>query len=130
MRGTRHRRAVDDATIVETDSELATECEAFLAGTYVDLLHERCDRAPVWTWLNDAAHGSMSRLEEVAAADVDGDIEAVTRRTLASAVVCACDDRDLLDLQRTHLIPLELSIAGTELSPRRLVELVGRALYL
>ena len=130
MLRTRHRRTVDDVAIVDGDSELAAECEAFLTGTFVDLLHDRCDRAPVWTWLNDAAHGSRERLCALAASDVAGDVEVVTRTTISRAVLCACDDRDLVELQRTDLIPLELAIAGTELTPRRLVELVGRALYL
>jgi hypothetical protein len=128
MRATRHRRAPESVEI--TSSGIAQECEAFLAGTFIDVMHEGRRLPPVWTWLNDAAHGSTERLQGIAAGEAGGDVEVTTRATIARAVLCAGADRDLLELQRSSLIPLELRIAGTELTPRRLVELVGRALYL
>lgn len=110
----------------------AFECEAFLAGAYADACHRLGLRAPVWTWLNEAAHADADRLHAIASAiePAHADIERRTRATLARAVVSAMSDRSLADLQRELLVPLELRLAGTELTPRRLVELVGRALYL
>ena len=78
------------------------------------------------------AHADTDRLRAIASTiePAHTDIERRTRATLAPAVVSAMSDRSLTDLQRELLMPLELRHAGTELTPRRLVELVGRALYL
>ena len=114
------------------DTDLADECAAFLDGSLVRSLQEHGVFAPVWTWLNEAAHGDESELRRLAE-DLDPDaieVQVRTRSAIARAVVHALTDRRLTDLQRDLLVPLELRVAGTVLSPRRLVELVGRALYL
>lgn len=113
------------------DTGIADECETFLSGRHADALRALGHFAPVWSWLNEAAHADEAHLRSVADSNVDDtDVERRTRRSIARAVICATRDRELADLQRESLVPLELDIAGTDLSPRRLVELVGRALYL
>lgn len=110
---------------------IADECGAFLAGAFVTALHEQGRRAPVWAWLNEAAHSDGAHLRQLAD-DLDPespDVEVRTRSAIARATVHALADRPLSDLQRDLLVPLELRLAGTVLSPRRLVELVGVALY-
>lgn len=121
-----------DATDEPVESDVADECEAFLAGAYADACHRLGRGAPVWTWLNEGAHADADHLRRVATAPEPerADIEQRTRATLARAVVSAMDDRSLDDLQRSVLVPLELHVAGSELTPRRLIELVGRALFL
>lgn len=132
MRGLKRQSMQADAADESVESDVADECEAFLAGAYVDACHRLGLRAPVWTWLNEVAHADPDRLRAVASTiEPDhADIERRTRAALAQAVVAAMSDRGLTDLQRELLVPLELCLAGTELTPRRLVELVGRTLYL
>lgn len=109
---------------------LSDEVEAFLHGTLAER-HRYGSFAPVWTWMNEVAHGDPAVVRDGAARPdlEDEDIEGRTRSALARAVVGAMGDRDIRELQRDVLVPLELRIIGTDLTPRRLVELVGRALY-
>lgn len=131
MRALKRRDDVaGEEPILHTD--LADECEAFLEGSLVRCLQGHGAFAPVWTWLNEAAHGDEGEIRLLAEQlDTDAtDAQVRTRSAIARAVVHALTDRRLADLQRDLLVPLELRVAGTVLSPRRLVELVGRALYL
>jgi hypothetical protein len=131
MRGLKHESIEVEPLDPEVESVIGDECDAFLRGAYLDTLHRGGHRAPVWTWLNEAAHGEAEQLRTTAsfASLDDGDVELRTRITVAIAVTCAMHDRTLVDLQRELLVPLELALAGTDLTPRRLIELVGRALY-
>ncbi|HVM54136.1 MAG TPA: hypothetical protein VM262_13135 [Acidimicrobiales bacterium] len=111
---------------------LADECEAYLAGRLVEALRHHGTFAPVWTWLNEAAHAGETQIRQRAekSLPVDADVETRTRSAVARAVLGALGQRELHVLQRDLLVPLELRLAVAELSPRRLIELVGRALYL
>ena len=114
-----------EATVDGPASVLATECEAFLAGTLPEVW--ACiDEPPVWTWLNPIAHGSAERIATIAA-DPSTAVRASTVRTIAVAVLARHDD--LATLQREVLVPLEVAHAGEVMTPRRLIELVALALY-
>lgn len=108
-----------------TLTDVSAECEALLAGTLADLL-ARHGEPPVWSWINAVAHGNDDRLRALAAGDAT-DVRAATMRTIASAVLA--HGGELPTLQREVLVPLELAQVGEVMTPRRLVELVGRALY-
>lgn len=118
----------DDHAIGHVElTELSAECEAFLAGTLADVIAHG-DVPPVWSWLNAIAHGSCAQVRALVEHDADGDVRATTMATLAEAVIA--DGRDVGVLQHDVLVPLELAIVGEVMTPRRLIELVGRALFL
>jgi hypothetical protein len=102
------------------DLGVARECEDFLAGEIGD------HSGSVWTWLNVIAHGDEERVRTIAAAG-DGDLRACTQRSLARAVLAS--GRPIGSLQTAVLVPLELDIVGVVMTPRRLIELVGRAVF-
>jgi hypothetical protein len=110
---------------------IGAEIESFLSGRYVEELHRLGRRAPVWAWLNEAAHATKHDLRATAAAypPDDPDVEARTRGTLARALLGRGGDDGIERVQRALLVPLELAIMGQSMTPRRLVELVCRTLY-
>ena len=116
---------------VAVDGTLAAECEAFLAGRRADCRNTEGRPLPRWAWLNQAAHADIDSLRHTAAQQVDtaslrgDDIQAV----LARAVVAASGSNDVVRLQREVLVPLELRMMGSVMSPRRAVELVTAALF-
>jgi hypothetical protein len=118
------RRAADPVVDVELTA-VSTECEAFLAGT-LETVKTRRGESPVWTWLNVIAHGELAEVVALAGDDGDG-ARSTTLRTVAAAVLA--DGRDLAVLQHEVLVPLELAHVGEVMTPRRLVEIVGCAIY-
>lgn len=125
-RSTGGRHALD----VLDDHTVADECQAFLAGAYVDARHADGCSAPIWSWMNEAAHADAAHLTALSTVPIDDvDVELRTRVLLARAVVSAARTQPLADLQRDVLVPLELTVMGTDPTPRRLIELVARALY-
>jgi hypothetical protein len=132
MRDAQPPRFVEGQTAVDPDLvALADECEAFLAGRWADCRRTHDRPLPRWAWLNQAAHADVGRLREAAARPADtgswpgDDIQAV----LARAVLAASASGDLARLQREVLVPLELRLMGTVMSPRRVVELVTATLF-
>ena len=118
-----HRHPKEDGDVLVTI--VADECEALLSGRLAE--HRRSSgHAPVWTWLNAVAHGDDHDLRRLAA-EVGDDVETVTTAAVARAVLA--DGRPVDALQRDVLVPLELRIAGEVITPRRLVELVGQAVF-
>lgn len=107
-----------------TSSDIADDCEAFLRSDLAARWRETIG-APVWTWLNAVAHGDVRALAVRPVAD--GDVEGRTTRTIARAILG--DGREVELLQREVLVPLELSVAGQVMIPRRLVELVTDTLF-
>ena len=106
-------------------TEVSAECEAFLAGTLAEEIAPS-GTAPVWSWLNAIAHGDADLVQRLSAVEA-ASIGEVTVSTIAKAVIA--DGRTLDELQHEVLVPLELSIVGKLLTPRRLIELVGRSLF-
>jgi hypothetical protein len=114
---------------------VATECEAFLAGAHVELLLQLGQRVPSAAWLNPLAHGDADRLATLAAGRWDElpsgyfpwerVVIFLAGEVLDTAERLKCD---LVDLQRSRLIPLELDLLGRPESslvePRQLVSMV------
>lgn len=123
---------VDSEEDVDTPTTtIGDECEAFLAGRFVPHRWPEGSATPVWAWLNEAAHGEAEHIAAVAAEDLTEEtpVPERTRVLLARALVAAGPAAALPELQQRILVPLELELVGSIMTPRRLVELVGRALY-
>jgi hypothetical protein len=112
--------------------DLGDECEAFLAGRYAERLLREGRRVPPWAWLNQAAHADADTI--LAAADGlpdDGEILLWTdaRATIAALVGAATAwGADLREVQQEVLVPLELELTNTILSPEELSRRVFQAL--
>ena len=118
---------------------MVRDCEAFLAGEYVERAEHASGGLPAWAWLNLLAHGSHDQLVEATArlGAVDAD-EWRDRRWrnaqgyLAGELLDACNGEPaaLRDLQRRVLVPLELDLtsAVTRLDPAGLAKAVLDAL--
>ena len=125
----RHRDGLDGGSRV--DSDLANECEAFLAGHWAE--HRRANGLPVPTWasLNQAAHASADILAVAAIRPANRTPSSSTdiETLVARALLAASPPDEVSQLQRRILVPLEMELMGTPLSPRRLVELAITALF-
>lgn len=119
----------------EHGRSVGAECEAFLAGAWVDYLEAHGEPVPSWSWLNRVVHAGESELRALA-----GALGRFRRHTdewrQASAFLAAelldlaeTTSRDVSGLQREVLVPLELSLFADSHS-RRLTpgQLVARAL--
>jgi hypothetical protein len=126
----RHEDAedIDDAGLSATVGE---ECDAFLAGRLVPFRWPDGTPTPVWTWLNEIAHGDVERIAAAASRTISEEtpVPERTRTVLARAVLGVGPRSGVPALQQAVLVPLELELVGQVMSPRRLIELVGRALY-
>ena len=120
------RRGAETDNIDDVEPTSVTdECEAFLEGRLPSIArHGGC--APVWTWINPIAHRDRAALTALAGGTA-GDVQGTTTQVIARAVLV--DGRDLDVLQREVLVPLELAHVGETMTPRRLIELVGHALF-
>ena len=120
--------------------DLATKCEAFLAGNYVELLDQLGQRVPSSAWLNPLAHGDADRLATLAAGRWDQ--LSLEYLPWERAVIFLAGDVldtmgrlgcDLVDLQRSLLVPLELELLsrreGTPFEPRQLASMVLALLH-
>jgi hypothetical protein len=122
---------------------LVAEVEAFLSGSYEDLLRHRGDEIPLWAQMNSCAHGRLASLRGVlASSSADryyfGDRWELmwrrTKRTFAQQLLDEVqgDEQRLFDLQRRVLVPLELELiaeeAAGDLSPLKLVRSLRAAL--
>lgn len=96
--------------------DLSGEVEAFLNGTYPEILERRGEPVPAWAWINPLAHGGLDDVRRLAdMAEDDGPQEFVAG--LARALLDQLRERQvsLDDIQRNRLIPLELALAGDRL---------------
>jgi hypothetical protein len=102
------------------ETELVIECEAYLGGTFAEVLHERGHPVPVWAWVNLLAHGDDAALREASSLlpMIDDRGPATdwwrARSFLAGEVLALIghDPRQLAGLQREVLVPLELDLAS------------------
>ena len=119
--------------------ELIGECEAFLAGTLVEVLELHGESTPTWAWSNLLAHASDAVLHEESVQETDEDPAnerarwRAARSYLAKRVLeYAAQFGPLEDLQRAVLIPLELDLAASPetewVDPPALVMRVERSL--
>ena len=118
---------------------LVKECDAYLAGQYADYLEAHHRPIPDWAWLGVLAHARPERLRALVR-DLSHDGGRPTRTTvwwqavrfLAGEILAGHDsDRDLEELRRSVLVPLELEwLAASEpmQRPRQLVRTVLDAL--
>jgi hypothetical protein len=113
---------------------VADECEAFLAGRYVELTRAMGWRVPAWAWLNDLAHGSPRVVRRLAAGRRSRGRRsrwtAIVDELAATVVPPGADDAAVADLQRDVLVPLELAVAesGEPATPADLAAVVDREL--
>jgi hypothetical protein len=98
--------------------ELVAECEAFLAGRYVEHLLERGERVPAWAWTNQLAHGTLAQLRCPSMNVGAGEAESMgawlpARSYLAGEVLDVAQQVGSLSwVQRRALVPLELELAA------------------
>lgn len=111
---------------------VADECDAFLAGRYLELLERNDALIPQWAWMNVLAHGTVTDLVQVSASDAAPrdrltQAWADARGYLAAEVLDAARRAgSLLTLQRRALVPLELELASHARVPvRRPADWVG-----
>ncbi len=93
-------------------SGIAVECEAFLTGHLVE--HRRGANGFVspWTWTNLLAHGTEEELR-AALANPSRDRWEAARAYLAGDLLdLAGSPKELREIQRTVLVPLELDLAS------------------
>jgi hypothetical protein len=124
----------EDVEVIEEtgpSESVGEECDAFLAGRLVTFRWPDGTPTPVWTWLNETAHGEIEQIVAIASLTITADtaVPERTRTLLARALLGVGPRSGVAALQQRVLVPLELELVGQVMSPRRLVELVGRALY-
>lgn len=92
---------------------MATECEAFLAGRYHELLTgNRGQALPGWAWINPLAHADYAELERLANLSPGPDDPLAFLSYLADEVLLRTsgDDVALRRIQHDGLVPLELEL--------------------
>jgi hypothetical protein len=124
-----HHPAVRGAALAIVDG-----CEAFLTGTYAELVADEPGDVPAWIVLNRVAHATADELRTLVAGDAlrpswfDAE-QRVAARVLDSA---AGDDDEVRRIQRAALVPLELWLAGpgreTQLGADAVLALAGESL--
>lgn len=99
------------------ERELVRDCEAFLAGRYVEYVLDRGDHVPTWAWTNLLAHGTEEQLRSPATTFSVNWIELLepwlkARAYLAGEILDgAYRDGPLCRVQRRLIVPLELKLA-------------------
>jgi hypothetical protein len=88
------------------------DCEAFLAGRYVELCESRGEPVPVWAWLNLLAHGNEDDLRAAAGRRATAVRWRQAQTFLAGELVDLVDAArvPLAAFQRDVLVPLELDV--------------------
>lgn len=98
---------------------MVSECEALLAGTYVELLESVGTAVPNWAWTNLLAHGTEEQLRDLSelrasSRSWSSNSWSRARAYLAGEVLdAAARCGSLRTLQRRALVPLELRLAST-----------------
>lgn len=98
---------------VRNRSEIADECEAFLAGRYVEMVIGKYRQLlPAWAWVNPLAHADYSDLTRLAELSPDRDDPLGFFSYLADEVLLRTggDDQALRRMQHDALVPLELAL--------------------
>jgi len=106
MRRRNARSAADD---------VAAECEAFLAGRYLEYVKDRGHPIPLWAWTNPLAHAPEAQLRTMISMreDAMGPAGGWHRACcyLAGELLDLAERRgSLAELQATALVPLELEL--------------------
>jgi hypothetical protein len=117
-------------------AQLLEECEAFLAGRYLDRLDADSSDIPGWAWLSVLAHSSPDAVAKL----MDDRVNWASRpellpwrhalRSISGNHLNASSEAStsVLTLQRAVLVPLELLPNATHLGPAALARAVSLAL--
>jgi hypothetical protein len=116
--------------------DLVQECEVYLSGHYAHYLEMRNESVPNWAWINVLAQADADLLRSLVA---DNALHAGVRMRnsvwwqalvfLAAEILSQRNyDRDLDELRRSVLVPLQLKWLATEQPPERPGELVRSVL--
>ena len=124
------------------DPATVADYESFLAGTYAQFLQRHHMPIPHWAWINPLAHRTNEQIVELASQPLIARTGVQPPGTwddatiyLAGVILAAAQTRDqtLAQLQKTTLVPLELTLAqsiqANPRTPAALVATVVEALY-
>lgn len=133
--GRRHRQSQPP------EEDLASECEAFLAGRFAMLFDRRGEPVPAWAWLNPLAHATRDEIEALAAGAGPphrlGQRLCDWREAVASVAAdllrLSRDEASLRSLQLAALLPVELALMGDKArlasTPEELLRTARAALF-
>jgi hypothetical protein len=116
--------------------DLVQECGVYLSGHYADYLETRNEHVPNWAWINVLAQADPELLRSLIAENaLSGGVQKRTSvwwqaiAFLAGEILSQLnDDRDLHELRRSVLVPLELKWLAADRPPERPGELVRSVL--
>ncbi|MBO0713196.1 MAG: hypothetical protein J2O39_01535 [Acidimicrobiales bacterium] len=123
------------------EEDLASECEAFLAGRFAGLLDRRGEPLPAWAWLNPLAHATRAEIEALAARAGPPhrlgqrlcDWREAVATVAADLLRLAPDDQSLRSIQLAVLLPVELALMGDKArlagTPEELLRTTRAALF-
>jgi hypothetical protein len=124
-----------DRRLRRQGSDLVQESEFYLSGHYADYLEMRNEDVPNWAWITVLAQANPELLRSLVA---DNDLPAGVRMRasawwqavvfLAGEILSQRSERDLDELRRSVLVPLQLKWLATERPPERPGELVRSVL--
>ena len=117
-------------------SGLGDECEAFLAGEWVDHLEAEGLPVPSWAWLNRVAHAPEADLRAMTRLPAWSHTEMDEWSRLRACVAATVLDRAKqmsttpAEMQRLVLVPIELRVCGDDRlqqlgNPELLIRLLG-----
>lgn len=91
---------------------MVEECEAFFAGTFVELCEERATPVPAWAWMNLLAHGTEDQLSVGITQHPSAGRWRHARAFLAGELLDVTDGGRprLPEFQHDVLVPLELDV--------------------
>jgi hypothetical protein len=91
--------------------DVVLECEAFMKGTYYEVLLERHRPIPLWAWVNPLAHAEQSEIERIASLSTShSDVLAPLSYMAREVLLHTSKDHALQHIQDFTLIPLELEL--------------------
>jgi hypothetical protein len=116
--------------------ELVQEADLYLSGHYAEYLDRRDRPVPSWAWLATLAHGDPEQLRSLMVPNLlcDGRRTRTTKWWQAVTFLAAeilvqhDDDRDIDDMRRSVLVPLELKWLAAGRAPQRPGQLVRTVL--
>lgn len=99
---------------------LIEECEAFFAGTFVELCEERATPVPAWAWMNLLAHGTEDQLSTGTTQHPSAGRWRHARAFLAGELLDLTDAGRLClpEFQRDVLVRLELDVMSRPAADR------------
>jgi hypothetical protein len=92
--------------------DLVQECEAFVTGSYYEVLLQQHQPIPPWAWVNALAHGARCEVERIAGLPPARPDSMAFLSYMACEVLlhASADDATLRHVQESTLIPLEMDL--------------------